>query len=62
MSPFMEFDSSVSSEREVSGYELVKYFGCFGALDSTIGEAVDHEDQQHFDVWLGEGCRTKKDQ
>ena len=30
--------------------------------DNNIGEAVDHEDQSHFDVWLGEGRRTKKDQ
>ncbi|KAM6580849.1 hypothetical protein CsatA_004623 [Cannabis sativa] len=60
-SPFMEFDSSISSSKDGSGYGVVKYVAGLCPLGDKIGEDVDHKDENDFDLWLGEGRRSKKD-
>ncbi|KAM6558883.1 hypothetical protein CsatA_028122 [Cannabis sativa] len=60
-SPFMEYDSSISSSKDGSGYGVVKYVAGLCPLDDKIGEDVEHKDDIDFDLWLGEGRRSKKD-
>ncbi|KAM6595906.1 hypothetical protein CsatA_006430 [Cannabis sativa] len=60
-SPFMEYDSSISSSKDGSGYGVVKYVVGLCPLDDKIGEDVEHKDENDFDLWLGEGRRSKKD-
>ncbi|KAM6562747.1 hypothetical protein CsatB_022745 [Cannabis sativa] len=60
-SPFMEYDSSISSSKDGSGYGVVKYVAGLCPLDDKIGEDVEHKDEIDFDLWLGEGRRSKKD-
>ncbi|KAM6581003.1 hypothetical protein CsatA_004777 [Cannabis sativa] len=60
-SPFMEYDSSISSSKDGSGYGVVKYVAGLCPLDDKIGEDVEHKDENDFDLWLGEGRRSKKD-
>ncbi|XP_060973882.1 uncharacterized protein LOC133039095 [Cannabis sativa] len=60
-SPFMEYDSSISSSKDGSGYGVVKYVAGLCPLDDKIGEYVEHKDEIDFDLWLGEGRRSKKD-
>ncbi|KAM6553286.1 hypothetical protein CsatB_014048 [Cannabis sativa] len=60
-SPFMEYDSSISSSKDGSGYGVVKYVAGLCPLDDKIGEDVEHKDENDFDLWLGEGRQSKKD-
>ncbi|XP_060959332.1 uncharacterized protein LOC133030561 [Cannabis sativa] len=57
----MEYDSSISSSKDGSGYGVVKYVAGLCPLDDKIGEDVEHKDEIDFDLWLGEGRRSKKD-